>query len=134
MQIKGNILLVLLVMLLFASAAVLQLSENNYLAHLIEKHVETLSSSRKALSEAFKKLSSSSIFPGCYSDSLLCQTNVSGVTVNYALHMYQQEDRESSYLQYTLRVKRGVTSIRLKAIVEQTSDRVVSWNYYAEAV
>ncbi len=129
MRIKGNILVVLLVMLLFASAAVLQLSENNYLAHLIEKHLEDLSSARKALSEAFKKLSSSPISPGCYSDSLLCQTNVSGVTVNYALHMYQQEDRESSYLQYTLRAKTGVISIELRVVMERESGKVVSWAY-----
>ena len=129
MRIKGNILWILLIMLLFASTALLQLSEDNYLAHLIDKHVENLLSARKALNEGFTRLSASSISQACYNDTLFCQTNVSGMTVNYALHEYQQEDQESSYVQYTLHVKTGVTSIGLQVVVERGSGRVVSWAY-----
>ena len=130
MRAKGNILLIMLVMLLFASVALLQLSENNYLAHLINQHVENLSSARKALNEGFKKLSLSSINSACYSDVMLCQINVSGITVNYALREYQQKEQENTYLQYTLVAKTGATSVTSRVIVEQVSGRVASWNDY----
>lgn len=130
MRVKGNILLILMVMLLFASAALFQLSEDNYLAYLIAGHVENLSSARKTLDAGFKQLLASPISQACYSDTASCQIRVSGVTVDYALHQYQQEDQEACYLQYMLRVRVGATSIGLRAVIEQESNSVVSWMYF----
>ncbi|MES2204953.1 MAG: hypothetical protein V4496_07010 [Pseudomonadota bacterium] len=129
MRTKGNILLIMLVMLLFASAVLLQLSVDNYLAHLIDQHVENLSNARVALNQGFKKLSTASINPACYSAAAICQIKISGIAVKYALCEYQQDEQENSYLQYSLEAKAGTASIRLRVVVEQPSSKVVSWLY-----
>lgn len=129
MRIKGSILLVLLVMLLFASVALLQLNEDNYSAHLIDRHVEDLSAARKALHEAFDKLSISVIPQECYSDTPVCQIKISGIVVNYALREYRQEEQKSSYLHYTLHDQVNLASVELRGVVEMPSNLVVSWVY-----
>lgn len=129
MRIKGSILLVLLVMLLFAAVALLQLNEDNYSAHLIDRHVEDLSSARKALHEAFDKLSTSVIPQECCRDIPVCQIKISGVVVNYALCEYRQEEQESSYLHYILHDQVNLTSVELRVVVERPSNMVVSWVY-----
>lgn len=129
MWVKGNTVLVLLIMLLFACAALLQLSEDAYFAHLTAKQVEDFSRARKILHEEFGRLLISTIPEKCYSDVILCQTTVSGIMVNYALRQYQQDGQEIGYIQYTLCVNMGLTSIKLQVVVEQASQRVVSWIY-----
>lgn len=130
MQVKGYILFVLLIMLLFVSVALLQLNEDNYLSHLVNKHVENSSNARKVLKEGFSKLSTSLISSACYNDALICQTKISGITVKYALLEYQQEDQEQSYLQYTLETRVGMSSVALTVVVDQESGYKVSWNYH----
>ena len=141
MRNKGSILLILLIALLFASAALLQLSEDNYLAHLIAGHVDDSSNARKSLKVAFKKLSASSVQnQACFTSAntenelndfwkthVSCQTAVSGTLVNYAVQVFEQEQQKSSYLQYTLSLKTNAASMWLRVLVGRESGLVVSW-------
>lgn len=139
MRNQGSILLILLIMLLFASAALLQLNEDNYLARLMKAHVENLATARHALSDAFDALSvSPEKNQACYSDAnnkgalkdfwsshpSLCRLQISGLTVDYVFWKYQQKSQEMHYLQYTLYIE---PSYWLQITVEQASGRVVSW-------
>ncbi len=143
MQIKGSILLILLIMLLFASAALLQLSEDNYLAHLIAAHLNDLSHARRELSDSFRKISVMSVKnQACYSDTdnkdelevfwksrALCQVKSSNQRVDYVFRVFQQNEQESSYLQYILRVKNNDSSVWLRVVAEQETGAITAWSY-----
>jgi hypothetical protein len=130
-------------MLLFASAVLLQLSEDNYLTHLIAQHLDDLSKARKNLQQAFKKILNESAknsvcfsaantkmeLENFWSANQSCNIIISGVSVNYVLQDFQQEKQEKSYVQYSLRIKTQLTSTWLRVVVEQQSNHVVAWSY-----
>jgi hypothetical protein len=145
MQTKGSVLIVLLIMLIFASVALLQLSEDNYFTHLIATHLDDLSQARHELSQAFKKTSAMPVKnQACYSEAdnkseledfwdsghLLCQIKISNQIVDYAFRLFQQDERETSYLQVTLRVKNNNSSVWLRVVMEQKSKVITSWLYF----
>lgn len=146
MQNKGNILLILLIMLLFASAALLQLNEDNYFTHLIAKQVDYLSNARKNLNQAFKVLlKSPSENQACFTNANTkiqwedfwsvnssCKIQISDASVYYALQRFEQGKKEEIYEQYTLCIKTNVTSMWLKIFVETQSGVVTSWVYDIE--
>lgn len=126
---RGNVLLILLIVLLLASSALLQLTEDHYLAHLTYQHVNDFSVARKTLRDAFNRLTSSTVSPACYSTTMTCSIQVSGTTVNYMLYELQREKESLHYLQYTLSTKRGAVMMTLCVIVEPLSNKIVSWIY-----
>jgi len=145
MRVKGNILLVLLIMLLFASAALLQLSEDNYLAHLISAHVGSLLSARKSLSKAAINFSAEN--QACYVDAdakadletfwqshqSLCQMNISGAKVMYAFRDYKEDKQEEGgvvYRQITLRTKNANEFEWLRVVKTRNVGVTVSWTYH----
>ncbi len=145
MRTKGSVLIIVLIMLIFASVALLQLSEDNYFTHLIAAHLDDLSQARHELSEAFKKTSAMSVKnQACYTnadnkneledfwdnDHSLCQIKISSQMVDYAFRVFQQDEQETSYLQVTLRVKNNNSSVWLRVVMEQKSRVITSWLYF----
>lgn len=145
MRAKGNVLIIVLLMLLFSSFAVLKLNEDNYLAHLIKIHIVNLSNARKALSNTLTNFPA--INEVCYvntdnkielelfwqSQHSLCQWNVSGTKVDYAYRVFQEDLEEgvgSSYQQVTLRTKNGNEYEWLRVVKKRDSGRLVSWTYH----
>lgn len=144
MQAKGYVLLVLLIMLLFAATVLVQLNENNYLAHLVSRHLDALSSARAALASSFNELKKvSEEQESCYfdendqnelqnfwaSNAVLCQIITAGMPVNYVFRDFQQDEQVKRYRQYTLRVKTLFSYIWLRVIIEQPSGIITFWSY-----
>lgn len=138
---KGAILLVLMLMLLFASPLLLQLGEDNYFMRLLSRQVDDLTQSRQALVAVFNTLSKQSLQASACETSAysqaeledfwstsarLCQMTSSGVTVKYAFYRYEQEGKEASYQQYTLYARNSW----LRVVVNMQTRQVVSWVYY----
>lgn len=142
MLIKGNILIILLLMLLFSSAVVLKLSENNYLAHLINTHLDHLASARKALAKAVVILPSENQVCSINTDNKseleifwqsrqsLCQLNISGIKIDYAMREFSKALEETIYQQVTLRTQNGSEFEWLRIVKIHDSGALVSWTYY----
>lgn len=137
---KGSILLVLMLMLLFTSPLLLQLSEDNYFMHLLARELDDVTQSRQALIAVFNTLleenrptfvcetsaDTPSELESFWSTSAQsCQVVSSGILVKYALYHDEGGD-ETQYQQYTLQAQNSW----LRVVVDLQANKTVSWLYY----